>query len=286
MTHLSTIIDITAENIPQLIDHSNEVPVLIDFWAEWCAPCKTLMPLLERLANEFQGAFILAKVNIDEHQELATQFGVRSVPTVKMVKGGAIVDEFQGALPESAIREFLSAHVKSEFDRLLGEISRLMDNGELEQACTQLTALSSTHPGSHPLLLVEARLLYLKGDNEEARKRLETLPYAIRESAASKQLLDAIELAIEAETTPARAVLEDALATTPDSSLIRYQLASRLLAEKEYDEAVKQLLELIRRDRGFKEGIAQQTLLKIFSLLGDHDERVGQFRRQLASLIM
>ncbi|HDK37520.1 MAG TPA: thioredoxin, partial [Thiolapillus brandeum] len=141
------IVEITNDNYQTaVLEQSHKVPVLVDFWASWCQPCQMLMPVLANLAEQYQGKFILAKINTEEQQELAAQFGIRSIPTVKLFRNGDPVDEFAGALPESEIRKFLEKHISRESDAMVDQAEQLLLQGDLENALKLLQQAKQTDP--------------------------------------------------------------------------------------------------------------------------------------------
>jgi putative thioredoxin len=250
MSNLPFIIDVTRDNYEQVMKTSFEVPVLIDFWANWCQPCHALMPVLARLAEEYQGKFVLGKLNTEDEQEIAARFGIRSIPNCKLFRDGQPVDEFMGALPEQAVRQFLDRHVANESDALIEQAGQLLDDGDVEGArgiLDGLPAADADRPGAASL-----------------RNRL----YFAEQVAGAP---DAGELAAKLEADPA------------DSTAL-HQLALRKIVTQDFDGAVDLLLRLMRNDREFGDDAGRRELLKIFDLLGD-DPRVGQYRRRMASLL-
>ena len=207
------IVDINEGNAQQLlIDESFNRPVVVDFWADWCGPCKQLMPVLEKLANEYAGAFLLAKVNADEQQMLASQLGVRSLPTVMVIKEGQPIDGFAGAQPESAVREMLQKHLPSPWDAKIAEATTLLDAGETAQA---LSVLRTAWEDSNRLpdvtmayagALIEAKRL----DDAEA---VLSEVRMVDQDAVYEQLTAQIELAREAGKSPEIEALEAQLAS-------------------------------------------------------------------------
>ena len=265
-----------------VIDGSQNQPVLVDFWAEWCAPCRSLMPMLARLAGAYQGKFILAKVNSDENQALAAQFGVRSLPTVKAFKNGVAVDEFMGALPESAVREFIERHVEHESDKLHTAAMQACRRDDLEAAVELLKRAHELEPGKSRITIDLASVLAASGNPAEAESLLNDLPEYERDSGDAASLLARLEFARAAADLPDEATLEaGAEGGDPDSL---YQLALLEISRNEFAAAMEKLLVIIRRDRAYKDDLGRKTLLKVFDMLGD-DPLVDKYRRKMTSLL-
>ncbi len=276
--------EVNTENFAEVVTQgSMQQPVLVDFWADWCAPCRSLMPVLSKLAEEYNGKFILAKVNSDENQQLAQQFGVRSLPTVKLFKNGAPVDEFMGALPESQVREFLERHIERESDRMIQAAEAASAAGDTDQALALLQQANAIDPGRPAVITALARLLTEKGELEQAEQLLKSLPIADRDSPEVSAMLAELEFA-RAGGEDSLAELEARLADNPDDIDTRYQLALKLLAEKRYEPAMQHLLTIMQKDRTFQDDAARKTLLKAFDMLGD-DPLVTEYRRKMFNLL-
>lgn len=281
MSHSPHIIDITLDNFQQVIlEGSMQQPILIDFWADWCAPCKALMPILTKLADEFGGQFILAKVNIDEQPELAAQFRVRSVPTVLLVSQGQLVDQFNGAKPESEIRAFLKQHLTNPVEAFKEQIRQLIAEGQLEQAQALLQQAVAQLPEDVELQISLARVLLQRNQATDARAVLDNLPEADKVRPEVKGLLAGLQFA---EKAPAPEQLA-ALANRDDSEA-RYLKAMAALVIADYETALELLLNLLRDERSYAEGIAHKTLLDVFALLGEGNPLVVQSRRKLYTLM-
>ena len=244
------IIEVSRDNYAQLMQTSFEVPVLMDFWADWCQPCHMLMPVLARLADEYQGKFLLAKLNTEQEQEIAGQFGIRSIPTCKLFSGGQPVDEFMGALPEQAVREFLDKHIAREA------------NPAVEQARQHLA----------------------DGDFDGATAALDTLPAQEQDDPEVRRLRDRLFFASQVTGATDVSELEASVAANPDDMEALHQLALRKVVDEDYDTAMELLLQLMQKDRGYGDDAGRLALLKVFELLGD-DPRVGGYRRRMASLL-
>jgi len=258
--------------------------VLVDFWADWCAPCRSLMPVLQKLAEEYNGQFILAKVNSDENQGLAQQYGVRSLPTVKLFKDGAAVDEFMGALPESHVREFLDRHIERESDRMLAAAETALAAGDETRALELLQQARAVDPHRPEVIVALARLQARQGDPEAAESLLRSLPASDRESPEVAAMLAELEFARAAGDGEPVEALEKRLADDPDDSEARFRLAQKLLAGQRYEAAMQELLTLMQKDREFQDDAARKTLLKVFDMLGD-DPLVAEYRRKMFNLL-
>lgn len=276
-------IDVTANDFErQVIEASRQRPVLVDFWATWCGPCQSLMPVLLKLAEDYRGAFLLAKVEIDQNPDLASRYGVRSVPTVKLFRNGEVVDEFMGALPESAIREFLDRHVEKESDRQMQAARELFDQGNRDAALEKMRAVLEADPGNARNFLRYAEALLEAGRLDQAREQLEALPLDWQDKPEAKSLRARLELEKTLADAPSREELEKRLAENPGDKDALYLSAMRALEAGDHDTAIDRLLQLLMRDRHYGDDIARRTLLQIFDMLGDDDARVQSGRRRLA----
>ena len=279
------IVDITDQNAQQLlIDESFKRPVVVDFWAEWCEPCKTLMPLLEKLAHEFAGVFLLAKVNADEQQTLAGQLGVRNLPTVMVIVDGQPVDGFSGVQTESAIREVLEKYLPKPWDAQLAEATTLIEAGDyhnalplLRQACTD-----SRQRGDIALQLARVLLELKRLDDAEAL--LQAIPLAEQESLY-QQLLAQLHLAQEAGHSPEIEALEAALNKNPEDLDAAYQLAVQFSQENHQQEALALLLGILQSDREHRNGGTKKTMLEIIATLGKGDPLAAEYQRKLFGLL-
>ena len=278
------IIDVTRENYAQVMEASFEVPVLVDFWASWCQPCHALMPILAKLAEEYQGKFLLGKLNTEEEQEIAAQFGIRSIPNVKLFRNGQPVDEFMGALPEQAVREFLDRHVARESDANVQQAREQLAAGNAAAAIVLLEEAREADPDNPRVSVALAEAHAAAGDTAAAEATLASLPVSEQDKPEVASLRSRLFFEGQLAGAPDATELETRLAGDPDDNEARFQLALRKVVEQDYDAAMELLLELMKKDRGFGDDAGRNTLLKVFELLGD-DPRVGQFRRRMASLL-
>ncbi len=278
------IIDVNRENYGQVMEASFKVPVLLDFWASWCQPCQVLMPVLARLAEEYEGQFLLAKLNTEEEQEIAAQFGIRSIPTVKLFRDGQPVDEFMGALPESAIREFLDRHVARASDAAVEQAREQLRAGNAEAAIAVLNEAREADPGNPRATLALAEVQAASGDVAAAASTLDELPADEKDRPDATALRSRLFFEGQVANAPDAAELEIRLSANPDDHESLHQLALRKVVERDYETAMDLLLRLMQKDRSFGDDAGRQGLLKVFELLGD-DPRVGQYRRRMASLL-
>jgi putative thioredoxin len=282
---LLSIVEITLDNAQQfLIDESFNRPVVIDFWADWCGPCKNLMPILEKLANEYAGVFLLAKVNADEQQMISSQFGVRSLPTVMIMQNGQPVDGFTGALSEVQVREVLAKYLPKPWEAPLNQAQALMEEENFSDA---LPLLRQAHDASQQLasvalLMAQCHLELNRIDNAEAI--LSTIKM-VDQDAYYEQLMAQIALKKQAAKTPELAALEDAYSKSPQDLNVRYQLALQYHQESQYRPALEHLLEIIRLERNFAEGDVRKTFTAIIAALGKADPLAIEFQRKLFTLL-
>ncbi len=261
------------------------VPVVVDFWAPWCEPCKVLKPMLEKLAEEYKGRFILAKVNSDESPELAQHFGVRSIPSVKVLFQGQLVDEFNGAIPESQIRAFLDRIALPEGPEQINlreQAAALVAEGKLDDALAILVQASQANPQDQAIQLDAVDVLMQLGRKDEA-KQLLAGDYANEPDRANALRARLALLDGAADTAP----LEAKLAANPDDHATRLELSKAYAAQSRFREALEAALEVVRRDRFFDEGAGRKAILALFEALSgeQYDDLVREFRRKLSAAL-
>lgn len=277
--------DVGRDDFQQVvIEGSKKVPVVVDFWAEWCGPCRVLKPILEKLADEYQGKFILAKVNADYNQELAARYGVRGIPSVKAFVGGKIVDEFSGALPESAVREFLERIIPSPAEELRLKALEIKAQGDKAKALQVLAEASKIDPRNEAVRLDAAEIMLDVDQIDEAARLLESLSANTRTEARAQQLLARLNFARSKASGEDEAALRARIAANPGDMDARLKLANLLIASARYAEGMDELLEMIHRDKTWNEEAARKTMLSVFNLLGG-GALVSEYRRKLASAL-
>jgi putative thioredoxin len=276
----------TADFQQAVIEASKTAPVLVDFWAEWCGPCRALKPVLEKLATEYQGRFRLAKVNSDENQELAQRYGVRGIPNVKAFVDGELVDEFSGALPESQVREFLERLIPSPAEKpRLDALALYAATGDARKALEMLAQASQLDPGNEQVRIDSAQLLIGLKEFDEARRLIESLTPLAQMGDPVKALQAQLALAGSPGSDGNADELIKRIATNADDFDARLRLARWHITQEQYAEALDQLLEIVRRDRKFKDDGARKTMLQIFTMLGNDHPVVGDYRRKLAGAL-
>ncbi|HEY0823125.1 MAG TPA: thioredoxin [Ramlibacter sp.] len=296
------MIDITIQNFEQeVIAASMTQPVLVDFWAPWCGPCKAIGPILEKLETEYGGAFKLAKVNSDEEQQLAGAFGIRSIPTIVLMKNGQPVDGFMGALPEGKVREFLDKHVQALAGGDEEEEEPMFEEPEAAAPEAQLERLQhavATDPGNDDARFDYVKALLAAGREQDARRAFE--PVANKASVSRRldalaRWLDAVAFA-NAHPNPAD---EDAkIAANRRDFQARFDRARLLMAQQRWTAAMDELLEILMRDKGWSEDLARKTYIAILEIIEPpkpkvaegqippDDPTVATYRRRLSSVVL
>jgi putative thioredoxin len=287
MSDSAFVFDATLPSFEQdVILKSKEVPVLIDFWATWCGPCQSFGPVLEKLAAEFNGGFLLAKVDVDKEQQLAAYFQVKSMPTLMLLKDGQIVDGFPGALPEGKVREFLNHH-GIEAKSLDAEIPPAEEVAPVispEQEVADLRAAIQAEPDKEELKLNLVLALLKTGGTAEAEKILDALPANLATDDRAIQAKARLTFATILKDAPPASILEQAIAANPDDCRARHYLGVRYLMEDKAEAGLDQFLEMLKRNKQFEDGLPRKVLIDAFRIIDDAD-LVGSYRRKMSSLL-
>ena len=285
MTDKPHVFDATTETFEaEVLQKSMQTPVLVDFWAPWCEPCKTLGPILEKLAAEYNGAFELAKVDVDKEQQVAAAFQIRSVPTVFLVKGGQIADGFPGVIPEGQLREFLTQHGVEPLPatEVASEAVPLPLDPQSEVAA--LREAIAAAPDKEELKLDLALALLKTGVVEEAGTLLDALPANLSTDDRAVRARARLDFAKALSAAPAADVLTARLAANADDLQARHLLGVHHLLAGEDEQALEQFIEMLRRDRSFEDGLPKKALIDAFRVVEDED-LVGRYRRRMSSLL-
>ena len=283
-----TIFDATQANFEaEVINASFDQPVLVDFWATWCGPCKTLGPLIEKVVGEYAGAIKLAKVDCDTEQQLAAMFGVRSIPTVVLVREGQLVDGFTGALPEAQLREFLARHVQpgeaAEDEVPVEDLApRVAETPE--QAIARIQQQMAAEPDRAELKLDLALAQLRVGNASAAQAELDSLPANLASDDRARRVRGQLELAQAVKDAPPAAELQRRIEKDPADHAARDMLGLRLVLEGDAEAGLEQLLGVLKADRNWNDGQAKKHLVAAFNVLDDAD-LVGAYRRKMSSLL-
>jgi putative thioredoxin len=281
------VVEVNEANFDAVVlEGSRKAPVVLDFWAPWCAPCRALAPILEKLAGEYAGRFTLAKVNSDDSPTLAARFGVRGIPSVKAVVNGTLVDEFSGALPEPMVREFIERVLPSPSEELrLQAVQIYSADKDAAKAIELLDQAAKSDPANEDVRFDQAGIYLDLGQFDTARKLLDSLSGLAQMDERVTALRARLDLAEGAAQAGDMASLQSRVTREPGDLEARLQLARIHVARKRYSEALEHLLEIVKRDRGFKDDAGRRTMLEVFSLLGPDNELVDEYRRRLASAL-
>ncbi len=279
-------VDVTEQDFEQsVVQRSHEVPVVIDFWAPWCGPCRALGPTLEKLAEEQQGKFILAKINIDENPMLAQAFQIQSIPAVKAVRNGALAGEFLGAQPEPNVRRFIEQLMPSEAESLAREAQRLEEAGKAQGAESLYRAALAKEAHQPLALLGLARVLVQRGEENDAQTLLTRIPNTAPEHPAAQQLLAQLRLKQTGASAGDEQKYRDRLAADPTDLDARFELSQVLAAVGRFEEALTELLTIVKKDRKFRDEGARKAMLEIFDVVGARSELAEHYRSELAKVL-
>ena len=276
------VLDATAENFRALIlENSDKGPVLVNYWSPRAGPCLMLMPRLVRLATEFGGRFLLVMLNTDELGRLAREHGVTSLPTIKVFRRGRVVDTLHGAESENVLRDFIAKHVVSDAESKYAAAIQAHRSGDIQMAVTRAAEAALAEPENPRLALELAKLLMQQGRYAQADDLLRSLPSALRQRPEIRDFSAHVSFVRTAHEAPPVEMLEQTIADNPNDLAARYHLSALRLTQDDFEGAMEQLLEIVRRDRGYRDQAGRDGLLAIFAMLGEDDERVRRYRALL-----
>lgn len=280
MTAPSPVLDVTdATFATEVLEYSKTMPVVVDFWAPWCGPCRMLGPIIEKVAGEHAGEVRLVKINTDENPQVATQFRIQSIPAVKAFRDGKVAREFMGAQPEPQVRAFFAALLPTEAERAVKQATDLAakDPVAAEAAFRDVLAKS---PGNADAVVGLARILLARGDREEAATLLDRAPADRRAKVLKHRLfLEGFEQKHEGEDIPGE------VEANPTDPRARYRHGVLLAAREQYEPALEELIESIRLDRTFADGAARKAVLAVFDILGMEAPLTREYQRRLSQVL-
>lgn len=277
------LLDVNQASFQQdVLDRSYEVAVLVDFWAPWCGPCRTLGPILEKLLTAMKGTFVLAKINSDENPEISRQYGVRSIPAVKLFIDGAVKDEFTGALPERSVRQFLEHAIPSPQDRLAEQANLLIEQQAWSEATSIYHTILAQNPRHAASLLGVIQIFLHTEQLEQANAHFKQLPSQVAESLEGKILRARLVFSGEVDNVD---LLRQTAEKNPADLAARLAWGHGLVKSQRFAEGMEQFLEVIRRDRTFQDQAGRKALLQVFDLLGFNHPLVAEYRPKLSALL-
>jgi len=286
MNNAQHITDVTNETFEELvIERSSQVPVLVDYWADWCGPCQMQMPVLKKLVEDYDGKFVLAKVNTDEQRDLARAHGIRSLPTMRVYKHGEMVEEILAAQSEATLRILLDRHIERESDAIRARAMAAWQQGKHSEAVGLLHDAHLAEPDNHQLTLACAELKMRQGLLDDAAELIVSLPRDVRDEKEASRLSALLEFSVTTRDAAPVAELESAVEDNPGDLEARYQLAASYVLNNQMEPALEAFMQLLQRDREFRDDAGRKGLLAVFELLDNEGELVNSYRRRLFTLL-
>jgi putative thioredoxin len=286
MNDLNNITDVTNDTFDALvIKRSSTVPVLVDYWADWCGPCQMQMPVLKKLVDEYDGKFVLAKVNTDEQRELAKAHGIRSLPTMRFYKGGEMVEEILAAQSEATLRVLLDRYIERETDTIRARAKAAWQQGNHDEALSLLHEAHRVEPDNHQLTLDYVAFKMKQGQLDDAAELIATLPRNVRDEKDAQRLSALLEFARITRDAPPVSELEETVHNNPDDLESLYLLGALYVMNDRMENALQAFMQLLQHDRNFRDDAGRKGLLAVFDLLEDQEELVNRYRRKLFTLL-
>ncbi len=287
---MSNVIDINEDQfVNEVIEKSKTIPVIVDFWAPWCGPCKQLTPTLEKVVNQKNGKIILVKINVDENQAIASQLNIQSIPTVYGFIDGKPIDAFQGAQPESKVElmvnKMIDATPGNEIPKLIDEADQLFKDEKFDESLTFYEKLAGMDPGNQKIIAGLLRCLIQLKRFDDANEMFESLDEKILESEEILKIQKLLNNSNTENTGVSCEKLAEELKTKPNDKDLRLKLADCYLSSSETRKGFEELLNLFAQDSNWNEGAAKKKLLEYFDLLGINDPNVIEARKKLSSIM-